>query len=165
MYRIVRRLIGSFGMSSPPNNFSWVSDSVAGFAFPYTKENLNFLVNESHITHLFTLSEDKPGDLDLFPNLTSHFYPVEEFAPGDLGTVREIVEIIADAECRGEKSGVHCQFGQMRTGTILAAYLAYHHKINGKEAIKMLKTLRPKSLFSVDSENVICAYANTLKKK
>ncbi|KAM3175860.1 hypothetical protein ACTXT7_007672 [Hymenolepis weldensis] len=164
MHRMVHRLIGSLRMSCPPVNFSWISDSVAGFAFPCTKENLNYLVNEAQITHLITLNEDKPSDLDSFPNLTSHFFPVEEFVPGDLDTVREIVDIIADAERRGEKSGVHCQFGQMRTGTILAAYLAYHYKINGKEAIKMLKKLRPKSLFSADSEQVICDYANSLKK-
>ncbi|KAM7532471.1 hypothetical protein Aperf_G00000132760 [Anoplocephala perfoliata] len=150
-------------MSYPPSNFSWVSDTVAGFAFPYTKENLDYLVNKAHISHLITLNEDKPADLASFPNLKSHFYPVEEFIPGDLDMVREIVGVIADAEAKGEKSGVHCQFGQMRTGTILAAYLAYHYKIDGKEAIKRLKKLRSNSLFSADSEQVICDYAASLK--
>lgn len=57
-------------MSSPPANFSWVTDSVAGFAFPYTKENLEYLVNEEHITHIFTLTEDKPDDLEAFPSMS-----------------------------------------------------------------------------------------------
>lgn len=72
MHRIVHRLIGSLGMSCPPGNFSWISDSVAGFAFPFTKENLNYLVNEAHITHLITLNEDKPSDLDSFPSKLTH---------------------------------------------------------------------------------------------
>ncbi|VDD83122.1 unnamed protein product [Mesocestoides corti] len=94
--------------------------------------------------------------------LKHHFYPVDEFTIGDLEMVREIVNIIAAAETNGEKCGVHCQFGQMRTGTILAAYLAYHNKVNGKEAIKLLSKMRPKSLFSPESEKVICAFAASL---
>ena len=63
-----------------------------------------------------------------------------------------------------QKSGVHCQFGQMRTGTILAAYLAYHDGVDGKEAIRRLSKMRPKSLFSSESERVICDYADSLKR-
>ena len=55
-------------MSCPPSNFSWVSESVAGFAFPSSKENLNFLVNNAHITRLITLNDEKPKGLDYFPS-------------------------------------------------------------------------------------------------
>ncbi|KAL5107218.1 Beta-alanine-activating enzyme [Taenia crassiceps] len=102
-------------MSIPPANFSWVSDTVAGFAFPYSKENLEYLVNQAHISNLITLTDEKPRHLADFPTLKHYFYPVEEFMPGDLEMVCEIISIIADAEANGEKSGVHCQFGQMRT--------------------------------------------------
>ncbi|VDK24092.1 unnamed protein product [Taenia asiatica] len=169
-------------MSTPPDNFSWVSDTVAGFAFPYSRENLDYIVNQAHISNLITLNDEKPRRLSNFPSNTGHriyfnclnlitfyalkhyFYPVEEFMPSDLEMVREIVGIIASAEANGEKSGVHCQFGQMRTGTILAAYLAYHDKVDGKEAIRRLCKMRPKSLISYESEQVICKYADSLKK-
>ncbi|KAL5969786.1 Dual specificity protein phosphatase 23 [Taenia solium] len=151
-------------MSTPPDNFSWISNTVAGFAFPYSKENLDYLVNQAHISNLITLNDEKPRHLSNFSTLKNYFYPVEEFMPSDLEMVREIVGIIASAEANGEKSGVHCQFGQMRTGTILAAYLAYHDKVDGKEAIRRLCKMRPKSLISYESEQVICKYADSLKK-
>ncbi|VUZ50438.1 unnamed protein product, partial [Hymenolepis diminuta] len=52
----------------------------------------------SHSAYIFNLTFNN----SIFLDLTSHFFPVEEFVPGDLDTVREIVEIIADAERRGE---------------------------------------------------------------
>ncbi|KAH9281298.1 Dual specificity protein phosphatase 23 [Echinococcus granulosus] len=150
-------------MPVPPNGFSWVSDTVAGLAFPSSEENLDYLVNQAHILNLITLNDEKPRHLEKFPTLKHYFYPVEEFILGDLEMVREIVGIIASAETRGERSGVHCQFGQMRTGTILAAYLAYHDKVDGKEAIRRLCKMRPRSVFSFESEQVICEYAKSLR--
>ena len=55
-------------MSRTPSNFSWVSENVAGFAFPDSKENLDFLVNQAHISRLITLNEDKPSGLESFPS-------------------------------------------------------------------------------------------------
>ncbi len=63
------RPVRPLAMAYPPANFSWVSDSVAGFAFPYMKDNLDYLVNKGHITHIITLNDDKPEELSAFPSV------------------------------------------------------------------------------------------------
>ncbi|CAH8662252.1 unnamed protein product [Schistosoma rodhaini] len=47
-------------MSRPPSNFSWVSKSVAGFAFPREKYELGYLVDNAGITHIITLCHEVP---------------------------------------------------------------------------------------------------------
>lgn len=66
-------------MCHRPQNFSWVSDSVAGFAFPYSKNELNFLANEAKLSHIITMCHEIPDHLSEFPSelnisTSSNFY-------------------------------------------------------------------------------------------
>ncbi|BHF70050.1 hypothetical protein SprV_0301309900 [Sparganum proliferum] len=115
-------------MSYAPQHFSWVSENVAGLAFPHLRENLDYLVNRAHITHLITLCREKPEHIEDFPSLRHHYLPIGGFTEDDVGFVKDVVDLILNAESKNEKSGVHCQMGMMRTGTILAAYLANKNK-------------------------------------
>lgn len=47
----------------------------------------------------------------------------------------------------------------MRTGIILAAYLARHAKIDGEEAIRRIRSLRPTSTFSPEGMKAVQEYA------
>ncbi|VDN30193.1 unnamed protein product [Dibothriocephalus latus] len=149
-------------MSYAPPHFSWVTEHVAGFAFPALRENLDYLVNKAHITHLITLCREKPEHIEDFPSLHHHYHPVGGFTEDDLDLVKEIVDIMVDAESKNEKSGVHCQMGMVRTGTILAAYLANKNKVDGITATKQLGKLRRKSLVEGTDAEVVRLYAESL---
>ncbi|KAM3175857.1 hypothetical protein ACTXT7_007669 [Hymenolepis weldensis] len=148
-----------------PNNFSWISNTVAGLAFPSSNANLDYLVNTAGISNLIILIEDIPVNLSNFPGLKHYHFPIPEFEPPSLDLLKIIVEIILKAEEKGERCGVHCLHGRMRTATVLAAYLTRHEKIDGKTAVDRVCKMRPTSEVSPEGEKVVCEYASLSVKK
>jgi predicted protein tyrosine phosphatase len=60
---------------------------------------------------------------------------------------------------------VHCYAGVGRTGTAIAAYMIAKHDMGCKEAIHMLRTLRPLSVQSRAQEDVLHEYAALCKSR
>ncbi|VDL63611.1 unnamed protein product [Hymenolepis diminuta] len=148
-----------------PVNFSWISDTVAGLAFPSSNADLDYLVTIAGISNLITLIEDIPSSLSNFPSLKHYHFPIPEFEPPSLDLLKRVVEIILKAEEKGEKCGVHCLHGRMRTATVLAAYLTQHEKIDGKTAVDRVCKMRPTSEISPEREKVVCEYSSLSVKK
>ncbi|KAM7532467.1 hypothetical protein Aperf_G00000132799 [Anoplocephala perfoliata] len=146
-------------MPEQPKNFSWISNTVAGFAFPSSKGQLDYLVNIAGISSLITLIDESPDNLELFKSLKHYHFPIQEFEPPSLDLLKFIVDVMLKAEERGQ-IGVHCLHGKMRTATILAAYLARHDKIDGKLAVTRICKMRPTSEISPEREKVVCEYAS-----
>lgn len=90
---------GSFAMSVPPYNFSWIVEKeLAGMAWPQTVSNLEFLIQEG-ISHLVTLSPEKIPPKH--PNLQWTKIDVEEF---EAPTIDDIIRFIEICEkCRASK--------------------------------------------------------------
>ncbi|CAH8870043.1 unnamed protein product [Trichobilharzia szidati] len=149
-------------MSRPPNNFSWVSSSVAGFAFPYEESEMKYLVHDAGISHVITMCQEAPS----FPSdlkMKHYHLPVEDLSAASLPIIQKAMEIIKQAEAKNEKVGVHCQLGRGRAGTILACYLAYKNNLSGSEAIRELRRLRPKSI-DEEQEEAVRKYAKYIQQ-
>lgn len=149
-------------MARPPSNFSWVSDSVCGFAFPYDKEELDYLVNSAKLTHIITMCHEVPEYTSSYPAVCHHHLPVDDFAPADLTVIQKAMKIIEDAEAKNEKVGVHCQLGLGRAGTILACYLARKNGWNAEKAIRELRRMRPHSV-DCDQERAVHRYVKSIQ--
>ncbi|CAL8071543.1 unnamed protein product [Calicophoron daubneyi] len=149
-------------MARPPSNFSWVSESVCGFAFPYENEEWDYLENTAKLSHVITMCFEIPRCAKDHPNIKHHHLPVDDFTAAELPVIQKAMNIIQEAEANNEKVGVHCQLGQGRAGTILACYLAFKNHWDGDRAIKELRRLRPKSIDS-DQERAVRQYARSLQ--
>ncbi|CAH8643305.1 unnamed protein product [Schistosoma curassoni] len=150
-------------MSRPPSNFSWVSKSVAGFAFPWEKYELEYLVDNAGISHIITLCHEVPQYISDFKSVKHYHLPVEDLTSASLPVIQKAMEIIKRAETNNEKVGVHCQLGRGRAGTILACYLAYKNNLDANQAIMELRRLRPKSIDD-EQEEAVRRYVKSIKQ-
>ncbi|KAF8561345.1 hypothetical protein P879_09386 [Paragonimus westermani] len=148
-------------MAREPVNFSWVSENVAGFGFPYEKEEWDYLSNVAKLSHVITMCHEKPSYVANYPGITHHHLPVDDLTAADLPVIKKAMRIIQDAEAKNEKTGVHCQLGRGRAGTILACYLAYKNGWDADTAISELRRMRPKSIDS-DQEKAVRRYVKFL---
>ncbi|KAF6778509.1 hypothetical protein AHF37_02292 [Paragonimus kellicotti] len=149
-------------LAKEPVNFSWVSENVAGFGFPYGKEEWNFLSNVAKLSHVITMCPEIPIFAASYPGITHHHLPVNDLTAADLPVIKKAMQIIQDAEAKNEKTGIHCKLGGGRVGTILACYLAYKHGWDADTAITQLRKMRPKSINS-NNEEAIRQYMISLK--
>ncbi|KAK4470543.1 hypothetical protein MN116_006087 [Schistosoma mekongi] len=150
-------------MTHPPANFSWVSKSVAGFAFPREKCELEYIVNDAQITHIITMCHEVPPNISDFRSVKHYHLPVEDLTAASLPVIQKAIEIIKEAEAKNEKVGVHCQLGRGRAGTILACYLAYKNNLDADDAIKELRRLRPKSIDD-EQERAVKQYVKSINQ-
>ncbi|CAI2734418.1 unnamed protein product [Schistosoma spindalis] len=91
-------------MSRPPSNFSWVSKSVAGFAFPREKYELEYLVDNAGISHIITLCHEVPQYISDFTSVKHYHLPVEDLTSASLPVIQKAMEIIKQAETNNEVS-------------------------------------------------------------
>ncbi|KAA0192897.1 Dual specificity protein phosphatase [Fasciolopsis buskii] len=149
-------------MPIPPSNFSWVSETVAGFGFPYIEDEWDYLANVAKLSHVITMCHECPSYASQYPTIRHHHLPVDDLTPASLPIIQSAMKIIQDAEKKNEKVGVHCQLGQGRAGTILACYLAMKHGWDGDKAIQELRRLRPRSI-DCDQERAVRQYAKSIR--
>jgi atypical dual specificity phosphatase len=147
-----------------PKNFSWLEQAkVAGCARPETEAELRG-VKEKGIKAIVSLTgtplnPESVGRLgfDNFDYLHSHF----SGAP-TTDQVDEIIRFIEEENAQSKPVLVHCGEGKGRTGTILAAYLAYHG-LRADDAIKRVRQERPGSIENLEQENAVRQYEKTLR--
>ncbi|TNN18199.1 Dual specificity protein phosphatase 23 isoform 4 [Schistosoma japonicum] len=92
-------------MTHPPANFSWVSKSVAGFAFPREKCELEYIVNDAQITHIITMCHEVPTYISDFKSVKHYHLPVEDLTAASLPVIQKAIEIIKQAEAKNEVEG------------------------------------------------------------
>ncbi|MHA2172604.1 MAG: dual specificity protein phosphatase family protein [Candidatus Kariarchaeaceae archaeon] len=133
-------------MKTDPGNFSWIDSNIAGSALPSHVDHLKYFVDQG-ITHVLSLTPNKPLVFTYRDDSLQHIHlPIFSLPSSDqLQEYRNLLErILSD----NGKLVVHCQFGQERTGILLALYLHWYKGLSLDSAIKTIQTKRLGSLQS-----------------
>ena len=90
-----------------PRNFSWlIKNRIAALAFPETREDLEFLV-EQGIRYLVTLTSEMKPSLDQVPALTGMDISVPDFATFTMDQVEQFAQVCEKALEQGQVSIKH----------------------------------------------------------
>ncbi|MFQ5940283.1 MAG: dual specificity protein phosphatase family protein [Nitrososphaerales archaeon] len=157
-----RKIYGA--IAKKPTNFSWVIDGMlAGSGMPTSKEELDW-VRESGIEAVLTLTEETLPEewLDKIDYL--HVPTINGAAP-DIENIERAADFI-DKNLKNNKSTmVHCAAGRGRSGTILAAYMMKFKGMGAKNAIQMIRKMRPGSVENGSQEIALSLFDKYLKSK
>lgn len=141
-----------------PRNFSWIVDGrVGGMARPWP-DDLDWL-RERGVTAILSLTERKPE----LPGFEVHHVPVVDMTSPTIEQLYAAVGFMRDVVARGGVVVAHCTAGIGRTGTILAAYLV-SEGLPPDEALRRVREMRPGSVETVEQEDVLAAFAETLRE-
>ncbi|KAM8986256.1 dual specificity protein phosphatase 23 isoform 1-T1 [Ara ararauna] len=145
------------GTKEPPN-FSWVSSGrLAGLAMPREPAHYAFLLRRG-VRHLVSLTERDPPHHGSCPGVLLHRLRVPDFTAPTPAQIRRFLRLVEAANARGEAVAVHCMLGHGRTGTMLACYLAKERKLNGADAIREIRRLRPGSIETREQEEAVIRF-------
>ncbi|CAD5121251.1 DgyrCDS9783 [Dimorphilus gyrociliatus] len=142
-----------------PGNFSWVEPNLlAGSAQPEHHDHYDFYKQQG-ITHLVSLTKDKPKNLpENDDTFTWSHIAMPDFTPPSVEQIEQFVSIVDQAKKQGTKVAVHCRMGQGRTGTMLACYYGKDRELQGDEAIKKIREMRPISVETQEQEEIVRHY-------
>ncbi|XP_072214703.1 dual specificity protein phosphatase 23 [Excalfactoria chinensis] len=144
-------------MVEPPN-FSWVAEGrLAGLAMPREPGHYRFLLGQG-VRHLVSLSERAPPHHGCCPTLQLHRFRVPDFTPPTPAQIQSFLQLVEEANGRGEAVAVHCMLGHGRTGTMLACYLVKTKKMSGSDAIREIRRLRPGSIETREQEQAVMEF-------
>lgn len=140
-----------------PPNFSFIDNYVAGSAAPYSVEELQSLVTEG-ITDVFTLIRIDLSQLMHNHNFSLQIHNHAIYAIPDPKTINAFLTLTRDIRQSNRKLLVHCQYGQERTGIMLAIYLKEYKQLAIQQAIEQVQKLRPGSLRTYNAYNFLMHY-------
>ncbi len=151
-------------MTAP--NFSFVLPKrLAGLADPGRDEALEqtlATLRDRGIGGLVSLTEEPPGAEALArAGIEPLHLPVPDFAAPTIRQVTSFVLFVDRLTGENRAVAVHCGAGQGRTGTMLACYLV-HDGASPDEAIRRVRALRPGSVETLEQEDAIYRYAESL---
>ncbi|KAM9368311.1 dual specificity protein phosphatase 23 isoform 1-T2 [Phaethornis superciliosus] len=150
------------GMPEPPN-FSWVSEGrLAGLAMPREPGHYRFLLAQG-VRHLVSLTERPPPHHGCCPGVQLHRLRVPDFTPPTPEQIQTFLQLVEEANARGEAVAVHCMLGHGRTGTMLACYLVKEQKMSGGDAIQEIRRLRPGSIETREQEEAVIQFCQSLQ--
>ncbi|XP_006029643.1 dual specificity protein phosphatase 23 isoform X2 [Alligator sinensis] len=149
--------------SAVPPNFSWVvPDKLAGLAMPRLPAHYQYM-HEHGIRHLVSLSERSPPYHDTCPGIQVHRLRIPDFCPPSVEQIQCFLQIVEDANAKGEAVAVHCLLGFGRTGTLLACYLVKAKKITGVDAIHEIRRIRPGAIETHEQEKAVIQFHHRIK--
>jgi atypical dual specificity phosphatase len=151
-------------MSAP--NFSFVLPGrLAGLADPGRGPELEqtlAVLREHGVGGLVSLTQEPPGvDALARAGIEPLHLPVPDFAAPTIRQVTHFALFVDRLTGRDQAVAVHCGAGQGRTGTMLACYLV-HEGAAPAEAIRRVRALRPGSVETLEQEDAIYRYAESL---
>ena len=143
---------------SRPDFFTWIDEPVlAASAEPGAPEQLAWLRGQG-VDILVTLTEEPlPRNWVDRAGLLSVHVPVPDMDVPTAEQIEQVMSVIEKARASGMGVAIHCLAGRGRTGTILAAYFV-HQGLSAREAMKMVRELRPGSIEVTEQEDAIRAY-------
>lgn len=142
--------------------FSWIDHRIAGFAFPYSEEQIKFLA-EQGIKLVISLSRDP-----INPRITKKYgmeavhLPITDFGIPTNSILERFLNTLQNAFDKNWKVGVHCKYGIGRTGLMLAIYLIEFKQFSPEKALKTIRELRPGSVESYEQTNYLLNYKKKL---
>jgi protein-tyrosine phosphatase len=155
-------------------NFSWViPDRLAGAAVPgeggswgleYLLADLRELVGKG-IRRLVSLTDQARhfGPACRRVGLKWTYFPIRDFdVPRRDAGFDDLVEGVRAEAAAGRAVCVHCYAGIGRTGLVLACVLGRYCSIDGQEAIRRLRDLRP-ALETGEQERFVRRYLRTTR--
>ncbi len=120
-----------------PYNFGWVKiNQLAGSSIP-SQQHLQTFV-QMGIKHIITCLES-PLPYICPPELTLHFFPVDDRRPPKTTDLTQMLKIIS----YGQPTVVHCLGGRGRTNLVLIAHYIQTLNLDSGLAINLIKDLRP----------------------
>jgi protein-tyrosine phosphatase len=138
-------------MENQPGNFSFIDNFIAGSAFPYEKRNLDFFLKQG-ISNIVSITSDNLLSLEYSDKKQfNHLHLPLNGPPTNKQMITKYIEFLNQAKKNKGKVVIHCQFGQERTGILLAIYLVKFKGIGVSEAIKLVQDKRPHSLQMMSS--------------
>ncbi|XP_048255435.1 uncharacterized protein LOC124115604 [Haliotis rufescens] len=150
--------------SGIPWKFSWVvKDLLCALAFPGSKADLNYLVN-NNIAYLVSLTQERDPDVDNYPDLMKVDLKMAASSTPDMEQVVEFLTLVDLAEAEKKAVAVHCSDGLGRTGAMLACYFVQRQVMTAAEAVDRVRELRPGSLGSRSQEVLVAEYETYRRK-
>jgi len=157
-------------------NFSWViPDKLAGISIPKRREEIDAF-KFMNIGLVVSVIEDEFLDVKWFDETIKNIqYNVINYHPPSHSDLLDMIGQIEQTISDGKAVLVHCKGGKGRAGSILACYILKNGlsgeikvdsppSMTAVEAIETIRTMRPGSIETVQQEQFIKAYCDTLWK-
>ncbi|MHA1910927.1 MAG: phosphatase domain-containing protein [Candidatus Kariarchaeaceae archaeon] len=142
--------------------FSWIDQNVAGFSEPNYSRKIEFLLSQG-IRKIVTLTKRAlPENWVREYSLVNIHIPMHENGLPSKEQLEKYLSFVCQEVKKGNKVGVHCQYGVSRTGMMLALYLIKCKGLNSKEAISQIRSKRPLSLQSISQLKYLQKISNDL---
>ncbi len=142
---LLRRLRAK--VSDVPTNFTWIHrGKLAASGNPSSRGQIRWLAQHG-VSSVLTLTESPlPAEWFDGMNIRLRHLPMKDHELPTVGVLDEAATYIDEEVKSGRTILVHCLAGKGRTGSALAAYLMKTKGISSKEAIELLREMRPGSV-------------------
>jgi atypical dual specificity phosphatase len=127
-----------------PTNFSWlIEEKLAGSGMPTSLDEVEWILQQG-VKSIVTMTEDALPEKWVSEIGYLHV-PTPDLTAPDMEKIDTAVDFIHEKITDNQAVMVHCAAGMGRAGTILACYLVKYKKFSGKDAIKKIRTERPRN--------------------
>ena len=155
--------------SQGPRGFAWLlPGKLAGTPMPGVVVALEHdlqALRRCGVTMLITLTEK---DIDQAPlqafGLRNLHLPVYDRQSPSVAQIQMLLKRMEVLMKRGEVLAVHCLAGLGRTGTVLASWLIYEG-LTAQEALRRVRSIDAQYVQSIDQEEFLQSYEDTLVRK
>jgi len=93
-----------------------------------------------------------------------HHIPVEDGTAPNAEQIREFCDVVGRALDANGRVYVHCIAGCGRTGTMMACYLVYRHRLDPLEALRRVREARPCSVETATQADAVLEWALRLQQ-
>ncbi len=137
-------------------NYWWVDDNVAFSPIP-SKTDLKDLSSVFRAVTVLVEDYELPYSLDEWEKrgVKVLHSPIEDFTAPSLGQLLEILRWIEERVSEGKRVLIHCIGGLGRSGTVATAWLLYSKKLPLREALKVVRSVRPGAVETEEQMEVL----------